>query len=382
MKKLNVGIIGMGFIGELHFATLSMLPNVKIKALCVSRREKIKEIQEYYGVEYVTDCWEEIVNDPSIDVIHNCTPNHLHDKINLAVIAAGKHIYAEKPLSSTGENAYQVWKTAEQAGIAHGVNYQYRMNAAVIEMKNRIRSGQGGMPLFVSGQYLQDSAARRTDYTKRRIPETSPARAVLDIGVHWADTASFVMGCPIKKVYAKMYTHYPVRMDPVTKKEIKIHSDDTTSVMVEFEDGTPGQALFSKCMLGHKNDFVVTVSGEEREYSWRQEQCDRLWVGNREIGNETVYLNKKFCDPLTASYISLPAGHAFGWRDALVNAMRDFYCSVSEETWKSGKHIYATFEDGWRGNCFVEACLESERENRWSSLKGETDDQSTGMGRK
>lgn len=142
MKKLNVGIIGMGFIGELHFAALSMLPNVKIKALCVSRREKIKEIQEYYGVEYVTDCWEEIVNDPSIDVIHNCTPNHLHDKINLAVIAAGKHIYAEKPLSSTGENAYQVWKTAEQAGIAHGVNYQYRMNAAVIEMKNRIRSGQ------------------------------------------------------------------------------------------------------------------------------------------------------------------------------------------------------------------------------------------------
>ena len=152
--------------------------------------QKIKEIQEHYGVEYVTDCWEEIVNDPSIDVIHNCTPNHLHDKINLAVIAAGKHIYAEKPLSSTGENAYQVWKTAEQAGIAHGVNYQYRMNAAVIEMKNRIRSGQGGMPLFVSGQYLQDSAARRTDYTKRRIPETSPARAVLDIGVHWADTVS------------------------------------------------------------------------------------------------------------------------------------------------------------------------------------------------
>lgn len=59
------------------------------------------------------------------------------------------------------------------------------------------------MPLFVSGQYLQDSVARRTDYTKRRIPETSPARAVLDIGVHWADTASFVMGCPIKKYMQK-----------------------------------------------------------------------------------------------------------------------------------------------------------------------------------
>lgn len=368
MKTVNVGIIGMGFIGELHLSALSMLPFVKIKALCVSRSDKIDKAKEQYGICRVTDNWQEIIDDTSIDVIHNCTPDHVHDEINLAAIAAGKHVYAEKPLSTTADRAYQVWKAAEQAEIAHGINYQYRMNAAVIEMRSRILNGDSGVPLFVRGQYLQDSSARHTDYTKRRIPETSPARALLDIGVHWADTAAFLMGCPIQKVYAKMYTHYPIRIDPVTKKEIPVHSDDTTSVMVEFADGTPGLALFSKCMLGHKNDFIVTVSGEQKEYSWHQEQCELLYVGNRERGNETIYMDQEFCGEQAASFISLPAGHAFGWKDALGNAMKDYYGSIVENTYHDGKHLYATFEDGWRGNCFVEACLKSAKEDHWISL--------------
>ena len=63
------------------------------------------------------------------------------------------------------------------------------------------------------------------------------------------------------------------------------------AVQVEFEDGTYGQAFFSKCMIGHKNDLRVTVSGENHEYAWEQQQCDRFFIGNREKGNETVYMN-------------------------------------------------------------------------------------------
>ncbi len=369
MKTINVGIIGMGFIGQLHFTALSCLPYVKVKALCVSRPEKIASTRSHYGVEKVTDDWREIIADDTIDVIHNCTPNILHDEINLAAIHAGKHIYAEKPLSITAASAYKIWKAAENAGIAHGLNHQYRMNAAIQEMHNRIASGRGGKTLFVSGCYLSDSSARSTDYTKRRIPETSPARAVLDIGIHWADTAAYVLGQPIAKVYAKMYTHYPVRTDPATGNKIPVHSDDTTAVMVEFADGTPGQALFSKCMLGHKNDLVVTVSGEMQEYSWKQERCELLYVGNREIGNETVYMNKEFCSPETFPYISLPAGHTMGWKDALLNAVEAFYQSLLDGSYKSASKPYATFEDGWRGNCFVEACLESARLDKWISLE-------------
>ena len=368
MKRMNVAIIGMGFIGKLHYDALCRLPFVHIRTLVVHKQQDVPVVRNTYCADVVTTDWREAVNDPEIQVIHNCTPNALHDEINLAAIAAHKHIYAEKPMSLTTAGAIQVTEAAKAAGIAHAINYQYRMNAAVLEMRGRLRAGQGGRPLYVGGQYLQSSVARKTDYTPRRIPETSPARALLDIGVHWADTASFVMGVPIHKVYAKMYIHHPVRIDPATGNEIHVRSDDTTAIMVEFADGTPGSALFSKCMLGHRNDLVVTVSGDQREYSWHQERCDLLQVGNREIGNVTVPMDADLILPETKEYLFTPAGHAPGWQDALKNAMLAFYRSIDTESYLTGDVPYATFDDGVMGNRFVDACLASAQQDCWITL--------------
>ena len=368
MHRWNVAIIGMGFIGKLHYDALRRLSNVHIRTIVVHKTEDIPLVKAAFDADIVTDSWQEAIGDSQIDVIHNCTPNALHDQINAAAIAAGKHIYVEKPMSLTTGGAREILEMAKSAGIAHAINYQYRMNAAVLEMRGRIRRGDAGRPLFVSGRYLQESVARKTDYTPRRIPETSPARALLDIGVHWADTAGFVLGAPIKKVYAKMYIHHPIRTDPVTGKQIHVHSDDTTSVMVEFADGTPGCALFSKCMLGHKNDLSVTVSGDGREFTWNQERCDLLQVGNRESGNETVYMDARCALPETARYLFIPAGHAPGWQDAQKNALLAFYDSVETGAYLKGNVPYATFEDGVMGNRFVDACLESARLDKWIEL--------------
>ena len=368
MYQLNVAIIGMGFIGKLHYDALCRMPGVHIHTLVVHRTADISAVREAYDADIVTDSWQEAVSDPRIQVIHNCTPNVLHDPINEAAIAAGKHIYAEKPMSLTTDGAVEILNKAKAAGIAHAINYQYRMNAAVLEMRGRILRGDAGRALYVSGKYLQESVAKSTDYTPRRIPETSPARALLDIGVHWADTAGFVMGVPIRKVYAKMYIHHPVRTDPATGRTIEVHSDDTTAVMVEFADGTPGSALFSKCMLGHKNDLSVTVSGDEREYSWNQERCDWLQVGNRGMGNETVYVDRAVALPDTAPYLTTPAGHAPGWQDALKNAMTAFYTAIRTEAYQKGPVPYATFEDGVMGNRFVDACLASAKQDAWVTL--------------
>lgn len=368
MQKLNVAIVGMGFIGQFHCDALRRLPNVHIHTIVVHKSEDISKLKAFYDADVVTDCWQEAVENPQIQVIHNCTPNILHDKINLAAIAVGKHIYAEKPMSLTSQDARKVLKAAQAAGVAHGINYQYRMNAAVVEMRGRIQSGDAGRPLYVSGRYLQESSARMSDYTPRRIPETSPARALLDIGCHWADTACFVMGMPITRVFAKMYTHYPVRIDPVTLRQIPIHSDDTTSVLLEFADGTPGCALFSKCMVGHKNDLSLTVSADQKEYTWCQERCDLLQIGNRERGNETVYMDRSYVLPETRPFLSTPTGHAPGWQDALVNAMQAFYHSIETGAYLHGDVPYATFADGVMGNRFVDACLTSAHQDQWIVL--------------
>ena len=115
MYQLNVAIIGMGFIGRLHYDALRRIPGVHIRTLVVHRAEDVPAARESYDADIVTDSWQEAVADPEIQVIHNCTPNILHDPINEAAIAAGKHIYAEKPMSLTTEGAIQVWKKAEAA---------------------------------------------------------------------------------------------------------------------------------------------------------------------------------------------------------------------------------------------------------------------------
>lgn len=368
MKKWNVAIIGMGFIGKLHYDSLRRLPNVHVRTIVVHKAQDIPLVREAYDADIVTDHWQEAVADPNIQVIHNCTPNALHDDINLAAVRAGKHIYAEKPMSLTTEGAKQVLAQAQQAGIAHAINYQCRMHAAVLEMRGRIRRGDAGRVLYAGGRFYQESVARSTDYTPRRIPETSPARALLDIGVHWADGISFVLGCPIEKVYAKMYTHHTVRTDPVTGREIPVHSDDTTAVMVQFADGTPGSAVFSKCMLGHKNDLRLEVQGDRKGFAWTIEQLDRLWIGDREPGNQTLYVDRNNALEEIKPYISLPAGHVPGWLDGQKNALLAFYNSLEGERYRKEPVPYATFADGVMGNRFVDACLRSAQEDRWVSL--------------
>ena len=135
MKKWNVAIIGLGFVGKLHYDALRRLPNVHVRTIVVHKAQDIPLVKESYDADVVTDCWQEAVADSQIQVIHNCTPNALHDQINLAAIATGKHLYAEKPMSLTTAGAEEVLAAAKAAGIAHAINYQCRMNGAVLEMR-------------------------------------------------------------------------------------------------------------------------------------------------------------------------------------------------------------------------------------------------------
>ena len=372
LKSINVGIIGLGFIGAHHIDAVRRIPGAYIKAISDQDRNILEAATTGFCIGKGYTDWHDLVADPQIDVIHNCTPDFLHDEVNRTAIHAGKHIYAEKPLSLTAASAKELWQLAIEQKVAHAVNHQYRLNAAVQEMRARILNGDCGRPLFVRGHYLQEVLAQKTDYSKRRVPETGPARAIADIGSHWADTACCVMGKRITAVMADMITHHPLRVDPETGQEIPIRSDDTTSVLLRFEDGTPGMLMASKITCGHKNDLVVTVNGELCEITWQQQLPDRLSIGRREQENGEYFVNKNCAHVEAQPFISTPVGHVMGWPDAFRNAVLAFYTSIWENTYLQGKQPYATFEDGWRTNLFIDACIISSREKRWVELEGES----------
>ncbi|NLP16758.1 MAG: Gfo/Idh/MocA family oxidoreductase [Clostridiales bacterium] len=265
MKQLNVGVIGVGFIGTLHIDAIRRLQGAHVLGICASNPSKLNALMEKHNIEVGYQHWKDMITDPRIDVIHNCTPNHLHDDINRAAIEAGKHIFSEKPLSLNADSAKELLDLAIEKKVAHGVNHQYRLNAAVQEIKEGVQKGDYGRPLFIRGHYLQESHTRKTDYSKRLVPETSPARALADIGSHIADIINCVMDMPIKSVFADMLTHHPYRYDPNTGYKIEVHSDDTTTEEIEKDYHDVANICIEQGAL----DVLISDTEERNEIIWK-----------------------------------------------------------------------------------------------------------------
>ncbi len=366
MKKIRIGVVGLGFIGFQHMDALRRIPAVELTAVCDANRDNLLAAQTRFDPPKAYADWRELLVDPQIDAVHNCTPNALHDDINLAALQAGKHVYCEKPLSSSAAQARAVWQLAVDKGLAHGLNHQYRLNAPVQEMRARFLNGLAGRPLMIFGQYLQESGSRVTDWSHRMV-NTGIARTINDIGIHWMDTACCVLGQPVASVMADLTTHYPIRTD--AQGPHTVDTEDTACVLMRFADGTPGSLIVSKAANGHKNDLRLTMACENYAMEWVQEEPDRLTLGLKEVGFETVYMNPAVCQPETRRYITTPMGHVMGWTDALHNAVEVFYASVLDGSYRSAEQPYATFADGFRGMAFTEACIKSSRTKQWTDVE-------------
>ena len=123
MKKLNVGLVGAGFMGKAHSIGYSDMPKYfwpapavpVLKTICDIVPEIASDAKERFGFEKCCTDWRDIVNDPEIDVVSICTPNNVHAEIAIAALNAGKHVLCEKPIASTLEDAKAMAEAAKKA---------------------------------------------------------------------------------------------------------------------------------------------------------------------------------------------------------------------------------------------------------------------------
>jgi predicted dehydrogenase len=144
---------------------------------------------------------------------------------------------------------------------------------------------------------------------------------------------------------------------------IDIKVDDLASVLVRFDNGAKGVFSAGQVCAGHKNDLVLEICGPLGSIRWQQEQQNELWIGRRDGPNQILQKDPSLLDPESRRYAHLPGGHQEAWADAFCNVMRDIYGFIASGN-KPGDPqppAFATFEDGYRVNCIVEAILESAR---------------------
>jgi len=380
MKKLKAGIIGMGFIGVCHIDAIRRIGFAEVAALSDLNHELAGRKAEEYNIPKCYKTADEMIADEEIDIIHNCTPNYLHKEINEKIIKAGKHIFSEKPLGMNSSESEEMLKLlASNKNIIHGVNFNYRMNPLVQDMKHKIKEGIIGTPKLVHGSYLQDWLLFETDYNWRIEPEISgPSRCIADIGSHWMDIVQHVLDAKIVEVCSDLVTTLPVRKKPKVQveafaantsteyEEKEITTEDYGAVLFKMDNGVRGVYYVSQVSAGRKCHFNFEVDGTKASMYWNQETADHMWMGFRDKDNRQIIRNPLFMAPGARQYTYMAAGHPEGWNDALKNNVYSFYRFVADGR-VMGKDPcdFATFEDGHYIMKLTEAILMSSKKRQW-----------------
>lgn len=362
MKQVGTAIVGGGFIGRIH-AKAVLANGGKLVTIVDATPESSQALQKEFGISTAIQSFEAVLTDPDIQLVHICTPNHLHAEMALAVIKAGKHVVCEKPLATDAATAQELVDAAKAANLKTGVPFVYRFYAMVREAKSRVAQGELGKLNLLHGSYLQDWLLENTDNNWRVDPKLGGAsRAFGDIGVHWCDLIEFVTGEKISEVIANIATVQD-RVNGNGKLE-KVTSEDVVTFMFKTASGVNGNAVISQVSAGRPNEIILNIDGSKSAYSFNQLLPETLWVGKR--GETTrIYRGATQTSPESLNYSFVPSGHPQGYQDCFNGFYRDMIKTIDGESIPT----LPTFEDGARAARITEAVLESVSTKSWTGVK-------------
>jgi predicted dehydrogenase len=381
-KRIGVGVVGTGFMAGAHLDALRRLPGVEIVAVSGHDPARAGEVAALHGARAYTD-HRALIDDPAVEAVHTCTVNRLHHDVNLAALERGKHVMSEKPLAVDSAESARLVAAAESAaerGVQSGVCFNYRHYPMILELRERMHSGEPGAPHFVHGRYHQDWLLYETDWNWRLDEvDAGASRAVADIGSHWADLVQFVTGDAITEVFADLATLHRTRVRPSGDgqrttfaaasagggERVPIESEDFGSVLVRFQSGARGTFSVSQASAGRKNGLGFEIDCAEAALAWEQERPERAWIGRRSAPSLELVRDPVALHPRAARFAHLPAGHPEGWSDALLNVFDDFYATVADPGHESA---VASFREGHARVQLVEAVMASDREQRWARV--------------
>jgi predicted dehydrogenase len=389
LHSFRAGIIGTGFIGPVHIEALKRL-GVQVTAICGSTANA-QAAAERWGIPEVYGDYDfqAMYRSRNVDVVHITSPNKAHVEQSLAALAAGKHVVCEKPLGMNARETRRVVEALKKGGRespVFAVNYMCRFFPAVLQMRAMVQRGDLGRIIHVQGHFFQDWLLKETDYNWRlRASEGGKLRAVGDIGTHWIDAVSFILGARAEAVFASIETFHKTRLRPKgevqtftqakTKEWVryKVDTEDFGSVLLKFGkakhrfvDGTHANASVSQVAAGWKCSLSLGIYGTKGSVRWDFQQPNEIVVGRRDEPNQILQRGTAGFSEDVAGFTDYPGGHPEGFPDSHKMHYRAVYEHIA-----SGRKtpvLFATAEDGHHEVQLCEAILKSNTKRGWISL--------------
>jgi predicted dehydrogenase len=372
---LRAAIAGTGFIGTVH-ARSARLAGARLVGVAASTPERAERAAVAVGAERAFESAEALVASDEVDVVHVCTPNHLHVELAEAALQAGKHVICEKPIATDTAGAERLVKAAAASGRQAAVPFVYRYYPTLREARERVRTGTTGRPLrLIHGTYLQDWLLLADDDNWRVDAHLGgPSRAFADIGSHWCDLAEFISGHRIVSVSARTLTAVPERRRGQSRAAFQrsdgpgevraVATEDAAVVQFETDQGALGAVVISQVSPGRKNRLWIELDGADESLVFDQESPEALWVGRREAAT-IVHRDPDWLSPAAARFAHLPGGHPQGYADCFDSFVADVYDAIVSGAPAEGLPLFA---DGLRAAVITEAVLASSRKEGWVNL--------------
>lgn len=369
MRVLGVGLIGSGFMGRAHasgFLNANRLFDLPVSAelavLADASAEAAAGAAARLGFARSTGDWRALVADPAVGIVSITTPNTLHREMTLAAIAAGKHVYCEKPLAPTAAEAGEMTLAAEKAGIATQVGFNYLKNPMVRLARDLVASGEIGEVRSFRGVHAEDFMSDAAVPWTWRLDPAGGGGALADIGSHIIALARYVVG-PIAAVTGETATLVGRR--PFAGGDRAVEVDDVTTAALRFASGAVGTIEANWLATGRKMGLAFEVSGSEGAIRFTQERMNELELYRASDraglqGFRTIEAGP--AHPPYGAFCPAP-GHGLGFNDLKTIEVADFLRAVGGEAVG-----HADFREGWAVARTVEAIYRAAREGGWVRL--------------
>ena len=193
-KTLRVGIIGCGGIANgKHLPALHKNKDTEIVAFCDIEVEKAISANEKYGTEssQVYADYKALLEDPSIDVVHVCTPNDSHAVITIDSLEAGKHVMCEKPMAKTAQEARDMVAAAKRTGKKLTIGYNNRFRPDSLQLKNICETDELGEIYYAKAHAIRRRAVPTWGVFLDK--DKQGGGPLIDIGTHALDLTLWMM---------------------------------------------------------------------------------------------------------------------------------------------------------------------------------------------
>lgn len=382
MTTLRIGQVGHKWIGRAHTHAYTDLPiffdvGAKIeKSILCSNEESVFPVAERWGWKRATLDWREVVTDPTVDIVVIAAPSAIHKEVAIGAAENGKHVFCEKPLALTIDDARAMTDAVVAAGVTNMVGFNYRRVPALALARQMITEGMLGEIRHFRGIYQQDWLVDPEFPLVWRLRKQDAGYGSHgDLGAHVIDTARFLVG-EIRSVVCTQETFVNQRpiateMDGFSAKTSgqmgDVDVDDASAMMLRFHGTNAlGYIEVTRYGAGHRNQNRIEVNGSKGSLVFDMEQMNELlFYDTTDPGSYQGYRKIQVGEdshPYTANW--WPAGHIIGFGDTFVNEAYDFVSAAL-----AGKQVSPTFVDGLKCQLVLDAADRSAKSNVWVEVE-------------